>query len=108
MLNDNFISANKPFDSSAEADIILRSSNKVDFFVQKSFLRWGSPVLNEKLSEPPYERRVKGDNDPKNGFPVVPLKRAGSIRLSLSVLDKMLPPTEKKLGRAMTRMMGCR
>ncbi|KAF8347915.1 hypothetical protein F5887DRAFT_1157518 [Amanita rubescens] len=88
MLNDNFISANKPFDSSAEADIILRSSDKVDFFVQKSFLRWGSPVLNEKLSEPPYERKNKGDKDPKNGFPIIPLKRAGSIRFSSSAKNR--------------------
>jgi hypothetical protein len=95
MLNDNFIVADKPFDSSAEADIIIRSSNKVHFFVQRSFLCFGSPVLSRMLSESPYERKIKDDNDPIIGFPVVPLKRAGSIRLSL-VFEKMLPLNGKK------------
>lgn len=80
--------ADRPFDSTADADIILRSSNKVDFFVLKNFLCLVSSVFDRKFSG--EERKVREGISEKGGLPVVPLKRTNTLRLASSVINKML------------------
>ncbi|KAK2462746.1 hypothetical protein APHAL10511_005264 [Amanita phalloides] len=46
------VDASKPFDSSAPSDIILRSSNGVDFFVIESLIRIASPSQSLTLLNP--------------------------------------------------------
>ncbi|KAF8639042.1 hypothetical protein AX17_001765 [Amanita inopinata Kibby_2008] len=58
--------ATKPFDSAAEADVILRSSDHVDFYVLKALLRIVSPVFDAILSG---NRNVDEKNDP----PLIPV-----------------------------------
>ena len=55
--------ADRPFNSSAKADTILRSSDKVDFFVLKSLLTLVSPVFDEILSQSLNERETKESTD---------------------------------------------
>ncbi|KAJ3495753.1 hypothetical protein NLJ89_g10578 [Agrocybe chaxingu] len=43
--------AEAPFDSPERADVVLRSSDKVDFYVLKAFLAFSSPVLRDKFAE---------------------------------------------------------
>ncbi|KAF8634592.1 hypothetical protein AX17_004181 [Amanita inopinata Kibby_2008] len=64
--------APKPFDSSAQADVILRSSDSVDFFVVKSLLCLVSPIFKDMFSLNRGEALEK--NEMKNGVPVVPLE----------------------------------
>lgn len=86
--------ADRPFDSTADADIILRSSNKVDFFVLKSFLCIVSSVFDRKFSV--EERKAQERVSEKGGLPVIPLKRTGTLRLASSVIDKVLSPNSRK------------
>ncbi len=72
MSSKNFTSADKPFDSSSKANIILRSSNRVDFFVMKGLLQLVSPVFDRMISEPLNERRVEDRNDEKNELSTTP------------------------------------
>jgi hypothetical protein len=72
MPSKNSTSADKPFDSSSKANIILRSSNGVDFFVMKGLLQLVSPVFDRMISELLDEREVKDSNDDKNELSTTP------------------------------------
>lgn len=66
--------AERPFDSSAIADVIIRSSNFVDFFTLKSILRLTSPIFNDMLSLDLGEAKDKNLNNTRNGLPIVQLE----------------------------------
>ena len=65
----NTINTPEPFDSSAKADIILRTSDLEDFYVIKSLLSLVSPVFDAMFSLC-QEEIVEKDNV-MNGKPVV-------------------------------------
>lgn len=75
MSSNKSTTADKPFDSSATADIILRSSNKVDFFVLKSLLILVSPVLDGILSQSLNESEAKDQE-----LPITPREDGGTRR----------------------------
>ncbi|KAF8634586.1 hypothetical protein AX17_004175 [Amanita inopinata Kibby_2008] len=56
--------AAKPFDSSAKADIILRSSDSIDFFTIKLLLCFVSPVFDDIFSS-------SQSDETRHGFPVI-------------------------------------
>ena len=63
--------ADKPFDSTALADTILRSSDDVHFYVLGAFLRYVSPTFCDMFS---LSRGSATDtNEIKDGYPVIPL-----------------------------------
>ncbi|TFY74808.1 hypothetical protein EWM64_g9204, partial [Hericium alpestre] len=59
--------ASSPFDI-ADADIILRSSDRIDFHLYKTILTTASPILSDLLSLPAPK---SGSDDEKNGVPIV-------------------------------------
>ncbi|KAK2462719.1 hypothetical protein APHAL10511_005237 [Amanita phalloides] len=65
----NTTDADKPFDSSAKANVILRSNDIVDFHVLQDLLCLFSPNM-----VPPNLGEAKDMNDTKNGLPVIPLE----------------------------------
>jgi hypothetical protein len=65
--------AEKPFGASAKADIILRSSDRVDFFVSKAILAVASPFFDGMFSLEQKEGKGCFLNDTKNGLPIVEL-----------------------------------
>ena len=72
MSSNKFTTADKPFDSSAKADIVLRSSNKVDFFVLKSLLILVSPVFDGIILQSLNESEANDSTDEKQEFPITP------------------------------------
>ncbi|KAF8635032.1 hypothetical protein AX15_000570 [Amanita polypyramis BW_CC] len=66
------IDAQKPFDRDADADVILRSSDSVDFFVIKLLLCFVSSVFRDIFSS--YRSVNPTDNETRNGLPVVSLE----------------------------------
>ena len=63
--------ADRPFDSTALADAILRSSDDVHFYVLGAFLRYVSPTFRDMFS---LSRGSATDrNEIKDGYPVIPL-----------------------------------
>ncbi|KAF8634595.1 hypothetical protein AX17_004184 [Amanita inopinata Kibby_2008] len=68
-----------PFESSAEADVILRSSDSIDFFVSRALLQLMTPVFNSMISS------NGGSDNTKDGLVVVPIM-ADSIALSRLLL----------------------
>ncbi|KAK2462718.1 hypothetical protein APHAL10511_005236 [Amanita phalloides] len=68
----NTTDADKPFDSSARANAILRSSDMVDFYVLQDLLCLVSPIFDSMLLLNRGE--AKEMNDTKNGLPVIPLE----------------------------------
>ncbi|KAF8635040.1 hypothetical protein AX15_000578 [Amanita polypyramis BW_CC] len=58
--------AKEPFDSSAKADAILRSSDEVDFFVIKLLLSLTSPLFNDMFSS----THIITD-ETRNGLPII-------------------------------------
>ena len=77
--------AGSPYDSSAlRADIILRSSDLIDFYVFKAFLIYVSPFFDDMFDLPSTMT-----NEVMNGFPIIPVAETGeTIRL---VLDLIYP-----------------
>ncbi|KAK2462716.1 hypothetical protein APHAL10511_005234 [Amanita phalloides] len=76
--------AKEPFHSSAKADIILRSSESVDFFVLKTFLSFASPVLYDMMSLNRGEA-VK-DNEARNGLQIIHLQEDSETMYNLLLL----------------------
>ncbi|KAF8639103.1 hypothetical protein AX17_001746 [Amanita inopinata Kibby_2008] len=74
----------KPFDSSAEADLILRSSDRTNFFVLEALIRLASPVLNDIIQKnqdlEPEKREMK------NGLPVICVEEDGQTLRQLLFL----------------------
>ncbi|KAK2462725.1 hypothetical protein APHAL10511_005243 [Amanita phalloides] len=58
----------KPFDSSAKADVILRSSDSIDFFVIKLLLCHVSPVFHGMLSS---DHVTASKDETRNGLPII-------------------------------------
>lgn len=67
--------AGAPFDHAA-ADVILRSSDNVDFRVFKLFLSFGSPFFEDLFSLP---QSASGGSETRDGLPVVPVSETASI-----------------------------
>ncbi|KAK2462722.1 hypothetical protein APHAL10511_005240 [Amanita phalloides] len=73
--------AQEPFTSSAKADVILRSSDSMDFFVLKAFLSFASPIFDDMMSP------GQGDeNDKRNGLHIVPLPEDSKTVYNLLLL----------------------
>ncbi|KAM6497172.1 hypothetical protein JOM56_007645 [Amanita muscaria] len=72
--------AEKPFDASAKADVILRSSDSVDFFVLKAILCLASPVFDHMFSI------TQESNETKNGLPVIDLAEDSTTLYNLLLL----------------------
>ena len=70
-MSDDSIYAAAPFDH-AKADIILRSSDNIDFRVFKLFLSLASPFF-ETLFDIPQPAEEDGDQEVKDGLAVVPV-----------------------------------
>ena len=64
--------ADAPFDHSL-ADVILRSSDKIDFRVFKLFLSLASPVFETMFSLPQPTEGVNPDEGTTDKLPVMPL-----------------------------------
>jgi hypothetical protein len=63
--------ADKPFDSTALADTLIRSSDNVHFYVLGDFLRYVSPTFRDIFS---LSRGSAADeNEIQDGYPVIPL-----------------------------------
>ncbi|KAI0063632.1 hypothetical protein BV25DRAFT_1837583 [Artomyces pyxidatus] len=62
-----------PFDDTARADIILRSSDGVDFRVYKNILSLASPVFGTMFSLPQPAEPYDGGDEVRHGLPVLPL-----------------------------------
>ena len=70
-MTDSSTDATAPFDH-AKADIILRSSDNVDFRVFKQFLSLASPFF-ETLFDIPQPEEENGDQEVKDGLAVIPV-----------------------------------
>ncbi|KAK2462760.1 hypothetical protein APHAL10511_005278 [Amanita phalloides] len=86
--------AKEPFHSSAKADIILRSSESVDFFVLKGFLSFASPVFHDMMSL--NQGNPAEENDTRKGLHVVQLPEDRKTLYNLLLL--IYPFTEKPRG----------
>ncbi|KAF7974704.1 hypothetical protein HWV62_11489 [Athelia sp. TMB] len=67
--------AGAPFDH-AGADVILRSSDNVDFRVFKLFLSFGSPFFEDLFSLP---QSASDGSETRDGLPVVPVSETANI-----------------------------
>ncbi|CAA7269232.1 unnamed protein product [Cyclocybe aegerita] len=65
--------ADSPFGPSARADIILRSSDKVDFYALKAFLSYSSSFFDDMFSLPSPESS-SDDQLSKGGLPVIEMQ----------------------------------
>ncbi|KAM6491634.1 hypothetical protein JOM56_012878, partial [Amanita muscaria] len=87
---DNVSDASAPFDSSAPADLILRSSDSVDFFVSGALIRRLSAVFNDMFPFPP-------EHEDRNGMPIVRVEENSEIlRCLLSVIHHDLDEPDMK------------
>ena len=68
----SFSDAAAPFDHQL-ADVILRSSDNIDFRVFKLFLSLASPVFETMFGLPQPSEGVDPDGETKDGLPVVPV-----------------------------------
>ncbi|KAK2462724.1 hypothetical protein APHAL10511_005242 [Amanita phalloides] len=73
------LDATKPFDSSAKADIILRTSNAVDFFVIKLLLSSVSTVFDSMIA-------MTVDSETRNGLPVIAVPEGSKLLRQLLIL----------------------
>ncbi|KAM6497194.1 hypothetical protein JOM56_007667 [Amanita muscaria] len=72
--------AEKPFDASAKADIILRSFDSVDFFVLKTILSLASLVFDDMFSG------AREGTEMNNGLPIVDLAEDSDTLYNLLLL----------------------
>ncbi|KAM6492693.1 hypothetical protein JOM56_012417 [Amanita muscaria] len=88
---DNVSDAPAPFDSSALADLILRSSDSIDFFVSGTLIRRLSAVFNDMFPLPP-------GHEVKNGMPIVRVEESSEVlHCLLSVIHHdLVEPDMKK------------
>lgn len=77
--------ADEPFNSTALADAVLRSSDNVHFYVLGAFLRYVSPIFRDMFSL--NQGLAADENEIRDGYPVIPLQEDGeTIRCLLSVV----------------------
>ncbi|KAM6491644.1 hypothetical protein JOM56_012888 [Amanita muscaria] len=76
----------KPFDASAKADVILRSSDLVDFFVLKPILSLASSVFDHMFSIPQGSNEAESTNEMKNELPVVDLAEDSTTLYNILLL----------------------
>ena len=74
-LNRHFLSCSNPFGSSSMSDLILRSSDSIDFFVIGPMLRRISPVFDGMFP--------LNDNEIQDGRPVILLQEGSEVVLPL-------------------------
>ncbi|KAM6497227.1 hypothetical protein JOM56_007700 [Amanita muscaria] len=72
MDTNNISDASAPFDSSAPADLVIRSSNLVDFFVSGTLIRRLSAVFKGMFPLPP-------EDEVKNGMPIVRVEESSEV-----------------------------
>ncbi|KAK0480637.1 hypothetical protein IW261DRAFT_1563320 [Armillaria novae-zelandiae] len=83
--------ASAPFDSVEDADVILRSSDNVEFFVFKAFLCYASSFFNNLFSD-------GNPDEMKDGLPVAPVaERAKIFRILLLFCYPGEPPPPESL-----------
>ncbi|KAF8347947.1 hypothetical protein F5887DRAFT_1072282 [Amanita rubescens] len=70
-----YVDAKEPFDSSGKADVILRSSNRIDFFVLRDVLGLVTSAFDEVTS-----------TSQKNGIPVIDVEEDGTTLRHLLLL----------------------
>ncbi|KIL69156.1 hypothetical protein M378DRAFT_157389 [Amanita muscaria Koide BX008] len=88
------MNAIQPYDSTALADLILRSSDRVDFYVLGAFLRYVSPTFRTMFALNTGPGQVVDDNEKKDGYPVVCLAEdSNTLRL---LLDSIYPSSEER------------
>src|SRR6266550_1929709 len=94
-----YVDAKEPFDSSKKADVILRSSNRIDFYVLRDVLGLVTPAFDE----------VAGSSQ-KNGIPVIDVEEDGTTLRHLLLLiyprvggQKLDLDTFVKVGKAARR-----
>src|SRR6267142_1704713 len=75
--------AGKPFDASAKADVILRSSDSVDFYVMKVVLSLASSVFDAMFLLHQGEEMNEGRDEVKNGLPIIQLEEGSATLCSL-------------------------
>lgn len=79
------VDAENPFDSAAKADVILRSSDGIDYHVLKAFLSFSSSVFEGMFSlERPVDLKLRDVT--KNSLPVVPVEESGETLRTLLFL----------------------
>ncbi len=77
--------AEEPFDATALADTVLRSSDKVHFYVLGAFLRYASPAFRDLFSL--GQGSAADKNEIKDGYAVIPFPEdSKTIRYLLSVI----------------------
>ncbi|KAM6497256.1 hypothetical protein JOM56_007729 [Amanita muscaria] len=87
---DNVSDASAPFDSSAPADLILRSSNFVDFFISGTLIRRLSAVFKDMFPLPPK-------HEVKNGMPIICVEESSEVlHCLLSVIHYDLDELDMK------------
>ncbi|KAI6106063.1 hypothetical protein EDD16DRAFT_205335 [Pisolithus croceorrhizus] len=79
---DSPIFASPPFDH-VKADVILRSSDDIDFRVFKLFLSLASPFFETLFDLPQPSEEANDDMDIKDGLPVIPVSENGKTLDSL-------------------------
>ena len=80
-----------------DANIIIRSSDLVDFRVHKSVLAMSSPVLKDRLSLP-----QPSDSETFDGLPVVELSEDSEL---LNSLVSMLYPLDPAIPRSYEKVL---
>ncbi|KAI6113364.1 hypothetical protein EDD17DRAFT_1705272 [Pisolithus thermaeus] len=79
---DSPIFASPPFDH-VKADVILRSSDDVDFRIFKLFLSLASPFFETLFDLPQPSEEANADMEIKDGLPVIPVSENGKTLDSL-------------------------
>lgn len=95
-----------PFDDPAIADIVLRSSDSVDFYVFKSVLMVASPIFRDMvtISMPPSPAAANvGGDTTKDGLPIIPMYESSAPVLDtlMRILYPVVSPRLDDLGIAL-------
>ncbi|KAF8656130.1 hypothetical protein AX14_008086 [Amanita brunnescens Koide BX004] len=79
--------ADKPFDSTALADTVLKSSDNVHFYVLGAFLRYVSPIFHDLFRLSRGSASESDENEIKDGYPVIPLPEdSKTVHYLLSII----------------------
>ena len=90
--------ADKPFDATALADTVLRSSDNVHFYVLGAFLRYASPTFRDLFSL--SQGSATDKNEIKDGYPIIPLPEdSKAIHCLLSIIHPYINKPKLDDGR---------